>query len=161
MTIPDETVDSEAPDADQALRLTLACSRFARLAARKAEVGIGSVSWRVAGLLEQHGELRISDVAALERVSRPTMTTIIRRLEESGLVARRADPTDSRSALVSLTEAGRTHLHTWWAATGEAAQELIAGLDADQRTTLNEAADLLSGILAAADADIPSRGGPH
>lgn len=51
---------------------------------------------------------RISDLARLEGVTQPAMTTLVNRLENEGLVGREADPSDARAALVTLTEAGRT-----------------------------------------------------
>lgn len=53
------------------------------------------------------GPARISDLARLEGVTQPAMTGLVNRLEGEGLVARSADPTDARAALVTLTDAGR------------------------------------------------------
>jgi DNA-binding MarR family transcriptional regulator len=53
------------------------------------------------------GAARISDLARLEGVTQPAMTGLVNRLEADGLVARSADPTDARAALVTLTGAGR------------------------------------------------------
>lgn len=133
------------------LDLTLACSRFARLAARRADVGVSSVTWRVAAAIDQHGELSISAIAALENVTRPTTTTVVQRLEELGLVRRRTDPSDSRSSLVSLTELGSERLTAWRTQVGDEVEGLLAGLDAAERATLADAVDLLDRLLAEAD----------
>lgn len=42
------------------------------------------------------------------QVTRSTMTSTLARMERSGLVTSRPDPTDGRGKLVALTEAGRT-----------------------------------------------------
>ena len=54
-------------------------------------------------LFEQDG-LRMSVLAARARLSKQTMTTMVRLLERDGLVQRRPDPRDGRAALVFLTD---------------------------------------------------------
>src|ERR1700724_2909225 len=46
--------------------------------------------------LERTGPRRITDLAAVEGVTQPAMTALVRVLEQSGLVERRGDPTDRR-----------------------------------------------------------------
>jgi DNA-binding MarR family transcriptional regulator len=53
-------------------------------------------------LFEQDG-LRMSELAARARLSKQTMTTMVRLLERDGLVRRRQDPADGRATLVELT----------------------------------------------------------
>src|ERR1700761_569619 len=57
-------------------------------------------------LLDQ-GPLRMTDLAAHERVRPPTTTVAIRRLEKIGLVKRSRDPSDLRAVLVDITPRGR------------------------------------------------------
>jgi DNA-binding MarR family transcriptional regulator len=45
----------------------------------------------------------MSDLAAVERVTPPSMTGIVARLEERGLVSRDPNPDDARSTVVSIT----------------------------------------------------------
>ena len=54
-------------------------------------------------LYEEDG-LRMGEIARRARLSKQTMTTMIRLLERDGLVERRADPQDGRAAQVFLTE---------------------------------------------------------
>lgn len=56
-------------------------------------------------LLEQ-GPIRMTDLAAHERVRTPTTTVAIRRLEKLGLVKRSRDPSDLRAVLVEITQEG-------------------------------------------------------
>ncbi len=60
--------------------------------------------------LDKSGPLSLGELAAAERVQPPSMTRVIVALEAAGLVARSADPTDGRVALVSATRAGRAAL---------------------------------------------------
>ncbi len=56
-------------------------------------------------LLDQ-GPIRMTDLAAHERVRTPTTTVAIRRLEKLGLVKRSRDPSDLRAVLVDITPRG-------------------------------------------------------
>ncbi|AEV72401.1 transcriptional regulator [Mycolicibacterium rhodesiae NBB3] len=56
-------------------------------------------------LLEQ-GPIRMTELAAHERVRTPTTTVAIRRLEKLGLVKRSRDPSDLRAVLVDITPEG-------------------------------------------------------
>nr|WP_258773905.1 MarR family transcriptional regulator [Brachybacterium alimentarium] len=127
--------------------LALVCSQFSRLAARRSEVGVGAVSWRVVSTIERHGPLRLSEIADRERVSRPTATTVIQRLEEEGLVQREGDPTDSRSSLVTTTEQGSAQLAAWRRQLAVGVGGLLAPLPAEGLATLDRAAEILAGLI--------------
>ncbi|HKE81137.1 MAG TPA: MarR family transcriptional regulator [Solirubrobacteraceae bacterium] len=68
------------------------------------------VSRSEAGVLAavRGGPRRITELAEIEGVAQPTMTLLVKRLEERGWIARERDPDDGRVVLVSLTEAGVT-----------------------------------------------------
>ena len=57
--------------------------------------------------LLDRGPIRMTDLAAHERVRTPTTTVAIRRLEKVGLVKRSRDPSDLRAVLVDITPQGR------------------------------------------------------
>ena len=81
-------------------------------------------------LFEQDG-LRMSELARRARLSKQTMTTMVRLLEREGLVRRRPDPTDGRAMLVELTaKAG---------AFRPVAEHALAELDGLVRTFLSPA----------------------
>ena len=52
------------------------------------------------------GPIRMTELAARERVRTPTTTVAIRRLEKLGLVKRSRDPSDLRAVLVEVTPEG-------------------------------------------------------
>src|SRR5918999_1629200 len=60
-------------------------------------------------LLPLWGEdgLRMGELAARSRLSKQTMTTLVRLAERDGLVERRPDPGDRRATLVRLSAKGR------------------------------------------------------
>jgi DNA-binding MarR family transcriptional regulator len=49
----------------------------------------------------------MGELAGRARLSKQTMTTLVRRLEDDGLVERRPDPGDARASLVFLTARSR------------------------------------------------------
>jgi DNA-binding MarR family transcriptional regulator len=58
-------------------------------------------------LFEEDG-LRMGELAQRSRLSKQTMTEIVRRLEGERLVERRPDPNDGRASLVFLTPRSRS-----------------------------------------------------
>jgi DNA-binding MarR family transcriptional regulator len=80
------------------------------LAERFAAAGYGDVRPSYGSVLlplvEEDG-LRLGELARRARLSKQTMTELVRRLERDGLVERRPDPTDHRAAIVSLTPRAR------------------------------------------------------
>jgi DNA-binding MarR family transcriptional regulator len=105
------TGDSSLTDA--AARLRLAIVRTSRRLRQEAAGAGGRLTpTAVAALatVERHGPLTPSELAEIERVKRPSATRTLRVLGEAGLVERAPDPADGRSALVSVTPAGRERL---------------------------------------------------
>jgi len=78
----------------------LLADEFARAGFAEVRPSYGSV---LLPLYEEDG-LRISELARRGRLSKQTLTTLIRRLERAGLVERRDDPSDGRAALIFLTQ---------------------------------------------------------
>lgn len=62
--------------------------------------------WALLGLIEESGELRISEAADLMSVKPPVATKMITRLEELGMLMRRDQEGDSRVSIISLTPEG-------------------------------------------------------
>ena len=57
-------------------------------------------------LLEEDG-LRMGEIARRSRLSKQTVTTLVRLCEREGLVERAPDPADGRAKVVSLTAKAR------------------------------------------------------
>src|ERR1700692_2362373 len=55
----------------------------------------------------REGHRRITELTELEGIAQPTMTLLVKRLEEKGWVRREGLPDDGRVVLVSLNGAGR------------------------------------------------------
>ena len=95
----DTVAETLVPRASLAVRLLL---RRTRRRVSRSEAGVLAA---VRG-----GPRRITELAEIEGVAQPTMTLLVKRLEERGWIGRERDPDDGRVVLVSLTEAGATAL---------------------------------------------------
>lgn len=76
---------------------------FARAGFPEVKASYGSV---LIPLLEEDG-LRMGEIAHRARLSKQTMTTMVRLCERDGLVERRPDPADRRATRVHLTTKAR------------------------------------------------------
>jgi DNA-binding MarR family transcriptional regulator len=80
-------------------------------------------------LLEEDG-LRMGEIARRARLSKQTMTTMVRLCERDGLVERRPDPEDGRATRVHLTAKARRFQPT--------AERVLAALERDATRPLGE-----------------------
>ncbi|MBB5111220.1 MarR family transcriptional regulator [Micromonospora echinospora] len=99
--------------------------------------------------LKLAGALTPRELADVERVQPPTMTKIVAKLEERGLVQRTPHPTDGRQVILAATEGGRAVLDQFERARNEWLASRLADLTEDERETLRRAADILQGIARA------------
>jgi DNA-binding MarR family transcriptional regulator/N-acetylglutamate synthase-like GNAT family acetyltransferase len=81
------------------------------------------------------------------------LSRILARLERDGLIARRRSERDGRSAILSLTEAGRGHFAGLNARSAAQVEGLIGGLSHAQRGQLADALTTARGLLEATRAD--------
>jgi DNA-binding MarR family transcriptional regulator len=132
---------------DLAGQLRLAIVRTARRLRQEAGGELSPSLTAALSTVERHGPLTPSEVAVRERIQRPTVTRVLVRLEEQGLIARTPDPQDRRSSLVTTTEAGSALLAELRTRKTAFLAHRIAGLDAEDRATLARAADILERML--------------
>ena len=101
--------------------------------------------------LELAGALTPRELADAERVQPPTMTKLLAKLEERGLVQRTPHPTDGRQVLLSATTTGREVIAEQRRAKDEWLTRTLAGLPAAERETLRRAAEILGRIARQGD----------
>ena len=99
--------------------------------------------------LELAGTMTPRELADIERVRPPTMTKIVAKLEERGLVHRTPHPTDGRQVILAATPAGRAMLAQFRRVREEWLAQRLAELTADQRETLRRAAEILHDVARA------------
>ncbi|WP_299565652.1 MarR family winged helix-turn-helix transcriptional regulator [uncultured Mycolicibacterium sp.] len=98
-------------------------------------------------LLDQ-GPMRMTELAAHEKVRTPTTTVAIRRLEKLGLVKRTRDPSDLRAVLVEVTPEGQIQHREAMAARRAHLASLVSKLSPEERETLAKALGPLERLAA-------------
>jgi DNA-binding MarR family transcriptional regulator len=132
------------------LRLTIVrTARRLRQEAYEAESGAELSPTLMAALatIDANGPLTPSELAERESVRRPTATRSIARLEANGLVARTADPSDRRAALISATAEGRALLKRLRSRKNAYIAKRLRKLDDREIATLDRAAEILERML--------------
>ena len=122
--------------------------RMATRAVRRAPRDLTITSAATLATLDRTGPRRITDLAAIEGVTQPAMTVLVRVMEESGLVERRGDPSDKRVTLVWLTEAGTSYVRARRNAGVDAFARLIDKLTNDEFEALIAALPALEHLAA-------------
>ena len=93
------------------------------------------------------GPRRITELAELGGVAQPTMTLLIKRLEESGWVERAGLAEDGRVVLVNITEAGRVVLEAFRARVLAAMRTDLEELSDEQLAALWSATETLGSFV--------------
>lgn len=127
-------------------------ARINRLATQRARLPLPFAQARLLSTIDDQGPTRISDLAALDHCSQPTMTTQVRRLEDGGYVSRTVDPGDARAVLIQITPKGVETLRQVRVDRGAAIDPYLERLDDTDRVALTEAVRVLRGLLADASA---------
>jgi DNA-binding MarR family transcriptional regulator len=99
--------------------------------------------------LQLAGALTPRELADMERVQPPTMTKIVGKLEDLGLVARTPHPTDRRQVILAATEHGRAVFAQFEKARNEWLAVQLAKLSGEERDTLARAAEILQQVAKA------------
>jgi DNA-binding MarR family transcriptional regulator len=90
---------------------------------------------------------RITELAELEGIAQPTMTLLIKRLQERGWVTREGLPEDGRVVIVSLTQAGSTAAQAFRAQFLAALRTDLQELSDQQLVALSDATETLSSFV--------------
>jgi MarR family transcriptional regulator for hemolysin len=116
-----ETILPEIGETAHALR-----KAFTR---RAASVGVTGAQWKVLFKLTLKPDLRQTDLADLLDIEPITLTRIIDRLQEAGLVERTPDPTDRRAWRLHVTAKAQPVVEKLRAIANEMTAEVFAGID--------------------------------
>jgi len=140
---------SEAMDtAATAERLRPVLLRLSRELRRETEaLGVTSRQVTLLWLVREHPGLTLGELAALERISAPSLSGHVDRLEQAGLLERARSDEDRRCVALRLTPAGsrilrrvRSRRTTWLA-------ERLGTLDPEQLEAVDCAIDPLLALL--------------
>jgi DNA-binding MarR family transcriptional regulator len=128
--------------------LSLSVMRLARqLRFRRPESPVSLSQLSALSTLAKEGAMTPGALALRERVRPPSMTRVIASLAELGFVARNAHPADGRQVLVSVSARGSESIEAERRASQEWLKTRLSQLDADQRSALLVAADLMSELV--------------
>jgi DNA-binding MarR family transcriptional regulator len=136
-----------ATDTALAADLLSVVARINRLATQRVMLQLPFAQARLLSMIDDQGAARISDLAALDHCSQPTMTTQVRRLEDAGLVSRTIDPADARAVLISITQQGVSVLAKVRTDRGAVIDPYLERLDEADRHTLVDAVRVMRSLL--------------
>ena len=131
---------------DVAAALPQRAARLSRLLWRYSD---GELSRTEAGVLStlSEGPRRITELAEFEGLAQPTVTVLVGKMEERGLVSRGRDTSDGRVVLVDITGEGRVALDQLRAAYREVLDERMASMTEKEVAALRAATDALGALI--------------
>jgi DNA-binding MarR family transcriptional regulator len=127
-----------------AAELRLGVTRLARVLRQRADVGVTPSLLSALTSIERLGPVTLGRLAAAEQVQPPTMTTVVARLEQAGLVVRESDPQDRRIARVRVSSDGRRLLDRTRSRKTAFLAKALRSFDPDDREVLRRAVSLLA-----------------
>lgn len=71
-----------------------------------ADAGVTEQQWRVLRVLEEEGPMDPTSIAERAVLLLPSLTRILQKLEDKGLITRKRDETDRRRQVIAATEEG-------------------------------------------------------
>jgi DNA-binding MarR family transcriptional regulator len=128
--------------------LVRTAGRIVRWAPKGDGVGISLSAARLLARLQDNGPTRISDLAAAEHCSQPTITNHVKRLEAIGLVERSSDPRDARASMIALTQAGRDRLQLMQHLIGTSLAPYLAKVSKRDQKAIREGLAAMGRLMA-------------
>ena len=86
---------------------------FDRMLAASGIDAFNGAQGRILYVLWQHEDISISSLSAKTSLANTTLTSMLDRMENSGLIVRKPDPTDRRSRLIALTDKAKALQHDY------------------------------------------------
>lgn len=113
-------------------------------------LGISRAQWTVLVRLQRHEGLKQSELADVLDLQPISLTRLLDRLAENGLIERRPDPNDRRANRLYLTPAARPLLERLSKLSGGLMEIVLAGLDRKAREQLLHNLSIVKDNLRAA-----------
>jgi DNA-binding MarR family transcriptional regulator len=138
---------------ERVARLRLATARLARQLRQQSDTGLTPSQQSALVSIDLHGPLTLGRLAKLEQVAPPTVTRIVGKLEEDGLVTRSIDAKDRRISHLAITAEGRRRLdHSRRRRNAWLAQRL-RDFDADQLADVDAALRVMEALAASPESE--------
>lgn len=113
------------------------------------DVGLSATHIAALATLERHGPLPVGELAALEKVAPPSMTRVVTRLSDGGLVDRQTRPGDRRQVLITITDQGQALLAADRRRRDEWLSARLRELSAQELAALSEVIPVLDRLAGA------------
>ncbi|MEM7339254.1 MAG: MarR family transcriptional regulator [Actinomycetota bacterium] len=136
-------------DLDDVARLRLVLARLARQQRQASPTGLTLSQQSALAVIDRRGPLRLGELARLEQVTAPTITRVVTKLEERGLVSRTVDADDRRISYVTITETGHEQLQETRARRRRWLQARLDALAPADAATILAAVDALERLAEA------------
>jgi len=151
-------------DRDLSLKLWIVLARAYRAVAARSRRdierhGLLASEFAVLEAVYHKGELPVGDVAERVLLTSGSMTHVIDKLEERGLLARRRCPEDQRVIYLGMTSAGRALVASIFPAHAEAIRRATSGLSPEEKRIATVLLKRL-GLAAAAELDLSAARDP-
>ncbi len=130
------------------------------LGIRQRPRGLSLTALSTLATIERTGPRRLTDLAAGEGVTQPSMSALVTQLERAGLVERQSDAGDGRVVRVAITSAGQEHLSTLRRAAASVFDVLIDKLTSAEAASLRAALPAFGRMLELADEEFASERRP-
>lgn len=140
---------ARAPDLVLVGQLRLVLVRLVRRTRKRSGTGLTPSQLSALSTIERHGSLRLGRLGELEQVTKSTVTRLVSRLEQEGILARVADEEDGRSSRVELTDAGRRLMDKANSRADAYLARQIDALTSDEQARLFAAVPVLQRLLDA------------
>ncbi len=108
-----------------------------------ASSGINEQKWRVLRVVDEQGPMEQTAIAQAACLLLPSLTRILRTMEEEGLLSRAEGTLDRRKSIVTITDAGRAVIQQHSATSGLLLSKLEQRFGAEK---LNRLLDLLDDL---------------
>jgi DNA-binding MarR family transcriptional regulator len=107
------------------------------------------VSRTEAGVLStlSEGRRRVTELADLEGLAQPTVTVLVGKMEDRGLVSRERDTSDGRVVLVDITDEGRVALERIRGQYREVLEQRMASMTGKEVAALRAATETLGALI--------------
>jgi DNA-binding MarR family transcriptional regulator len=137
MTTTEAQVSELAGELQRVLSKVISVLRHTGKTATSGDLTLAQLS--ILLTLLDRGPMRMTELAAHEKVRTPTTTVAIRRLEKLGLVKRSRDPSDLRAVLVDITDDGRSQHQEALTMRRDRLAQLLTNLSHDELEALAKA----------------------
>lgn len=116
------------------------------------DLGMTSLQWRAVARLHREPGMRQSELADLLEVEPITLSRMIDRLADSGMVCRKPDPSDRRAWNLYLTDKAQPLMAQLQREADQVQELALTGIDEEERAILTRLVERMRGNLSRREA---------